>query len=97
MGQTLAVYGMGNGPYLVLPVLGPSSARDGIGLIGNAFLRPVTYIYGFDTLIAIKATEVVNENSLDIDQYDRLKRRSLDPYTAFKDGYVQYRREKIKE
>ncbi len=43
-GQTLGVYGVGQGFYLVWPVLGPSSARDSIGMVGDYFLDPVSYI-----------------------------------------------------
>ncbi len=97
VGQTLAVYGIGDGFYLVLPFFGPSSVRDGIGRIGNAYLHPVTYQTDFITMVQVKVVEVTNENSLDVGQYERLKKGTFDPYIALRDGYYQYRQNKIKE
>ena len=54
LGQTLGFYGIGNGFYLVLPVIGPSSLRDGIGLAGDYFLDPVSYITPTVDSIAIR-------------------------------------------
>ena len=44
IGQAFGAWGIGSGPYLVLPILGPSSVRDGVGLVGNYFLLPQNYI-----------------------------------------------------
>ncbi|MDD1630688.1 MAG: VacJ family lipoprotein, partial [Methylococcaceae bacterium] len=43
-GQTLGFWGIPSGPYLVLPLFGPSSPRDAIGLLGDAFMDPITYV-----------------------------------------------------
>ncbi|MDD5126031.1 VacJ family lipoprotein, partial [Methylovulum sp.] len=48
-GQTLAVWGVPSGPYLVLPFYGPSSPRETLGLVGDAFLNPLTYLSIFGT------------------------------------------------
>jgi len=46
--QTLGVYGLGPGFYLVLPILGPSDARDAVGLVGDTYLDPLTYLLSFE-------------------------------------------------
>lgn len=51
-GQTLAVYGVGDGPYIVLPLLGPSNARDTVGLVVDYFLDPINYLGNGDPIDA---------------------------------------------
>jgi len=55
-GQTLAVWGVPSGPYLVIPFYGPSSPRETLGLVGDAFLNPLTYISMFSTTDAAAST-----------------------------------------
>lgn len=95
-GQTLGVYGLGQGFYINWPILGPSSPRDTVGLIGDSFLYPFTYLVETDVLIGIKAYETVNSTSLSIGDYESLKDAAVDPYVAFRDAYVQYRLKKVK-
>ena len=98
-GQTLGYYGVGPGPYLVLPFLGPSSVRDGIGLIGDGWLDLAYHIWGkdknnYDYLGAL-TVKAVNNLSLDKDTYEGIKRDALDPYLYLRDAYGQYRRNQI--
>lgn len=90
-GQTLGTYGLGHGSYLVLPFLGPSSLRDAVGLGGDAFLDPLSYLGDFRTTVAIRAGKAVNDTSLRIGEYEDIKAAAIDPYLAVRDGYVQYR------
>jgi phospholipid-binding lipoprotein MlaA len=90
-GQTLGVYGLGHGAYLVLPILGPSSLRDAAGLGGDAFLNPLSYLVDFRTGVAIRAGATVNATSLRIGEYEDIKAAAIDPYLAVRDGYVQFR------
>jgi len=101
MGQTLAVHGSGEGPYLVLPLLGPSNLRDGIGTLIDRVIDPVsalTYIpnEGGMTLRASRtgATVVVTRERL-IEPLDSLKRESLDFYTTMRSAYGQRRQAEI--
>jgi phospholipid-binding lipoprotein MlaA len=91
LGQTLGVYGLGYGFYINWPIWGPSSPRDTVGLIGDAFLNPFNYLFELDVLIGIKAYETVNATSLAIGDYESLKDAAVDPYVAFRDAYAQYR------
>jgi phospholipid-binding lipoprotein MlaA len=102
-GQTLAVWGAGNGSYLVWPFIGPSTVRDSFGLAGDLALDPLSYFtilfsgLGFEVTIPLRIGQTVNEASLRIGDYEALKEAAIDPYEAFKNAYIQYRRKKIKE
>jgi phospholipid-binding lipoprotein MlaA len=97
LGQTLGVYGLGQGFYIVWPVLGPSSARDSIGIVGDFFLYPVSYISPWYDWLAVRAYEEVNETSLRIGDYEFVKEAAIDPYVALRDAYGQYRQKKIEK
>ena len=94
-GQTLGVYGVGHGFYIVWPILGPSSPRDSVGLAGDGFLNPVTYISPWYAGLGVKGYEEVNDTSLSIGEYESLKEAAIDPYVALRDAYVQYRQKKV--
>jgi phospholipid-binding lipoprotein MlaA len=97
LGQTFGSYGIGEGFYLVLPILGPSSLRDTVGLAGDSFLDPVSYISPFRDEVAVRAFDQVSETSFRIGDYEDIKESALDPYISVKDIYKQYRRNKVRE
>ena len=97
LGQTLGVYGIDNGFYIVLPFLGPSTGRDSVGMIGDAFLNPVRYVEPVELSIGISTEDKINNGSLHIGEYESIKAASVDPYIAIRDAYIQYRNKKIKE
>lgn len=99
-GQTLQAWGFGEGIYLVWPILGTSTVRDSFGTAGDYFFDPVTYIdplflnysnplwmsgtaYGTRTFVSFAGT---------IENYDDLWEAAIDPYTSFRNAYVQNRR-----
>jgi len=98
LGQTLGKYGIGSGFYIVWPVIGPSNPRDTVGLVGDHFLKPPTYLSS-DLLdpetIAINVHEKVNNLSFHIGDYELMKEAAIDPYIAMRDAYVQYRKKLI--
>jgi phospholipid-binding lipoprotein MlaA len=96
-GQTLQVYRMGNGFYIVWPIFGPSTIPDSIGLVGDRFLNPVTYVQPWEASLGITAYKTVNDTSLKIGDYESLKEAAVDPYIAIRDGYIQYRKKKVEE
>jgi phospholipid-binding lipoprotein MlaA len=96
LGQTLGVYGIGQGFYIVWPVLGPSSARDSIEIAGEYFVYPVSYITPWYDWLGVRSYEVVNATSLQIGDYESLKEAAIDPYVALRDAYVQYRQGMVK-
>lgn len=98
-GQTLQVYGIGNGFYIVWPVFGPSTVPDSVGLVADLFLNPVTYVAPFvaSASVGISAYKTVNDTSLQIGDYESIKDAALDPYISIRHGYIQYRKKKVEE
>ena len=95
-GQTLAKWGIGHGCYIVLPVFGPSSLRDTVGLAGDYALSPVTWVSfgGVPSAAALAVTGPNSVRNLDnkLDAYDAATKNSIDPYQAARSGYSQYRK-----
>jgi phospholipid-binding lipoprotein MlaA len=97
LGQTLAVYGFGDGFYLVLPFLGPSNARDSVGSLGDWFLNPVSYVEPTEVSYGITAVKFTNNSSLTLGEYESFKSSTIEPYIAMRRTYAQYRAKQIKE
>ena len=97
LGQTLGKYGFGHGFYIVIPFIGPSSLRDGIGLTGDLFLHPATYTNEPKLVVGAYVLFTVNRVSLAIGEYEDLKKSAIDPYVALRDAYSQYRDKKVRE
>ncbi len=97
VGQAFGSWGVGNGIYVFWPILGPSTLRDSVGLVGDYFLDPSTYVDPSKYSKGIKAYDSLNEASLKIGDYESLKKAALDPYVAIRDGYIQSRNKKINE
>jgi phospholipid-binding lipoprotein MlaA len=95
LGQTLGVYGIGNGIYIVWPFFGPSTLRDTVGMVGDRFLNPVTYLEPFEAAAGVTAVKTVNDTSFRIGDYETLLESAIIPYEAFRDAYLQYRQKKI--
>ncbi len=92
-GQTLHSYGVGPGPYIVLPILGPSNLRDTVGRVGDVFLDPLTYALWNEEeirLALIGGGLLVKREEL-LDPLDELKSSSVDYYAATRGAYYQNR------
>ncbi|WP_145924898.1 VacJ family lipoprotein [Syntrophotalea acetylenivorans] len=98
LGQTFGNYGVGSGFYIVWPLLGPSSVRDTVGMVGDYFLDPLHYA-GMKPMerVALKGLEMETKLSLDKDTYEGIKRQALDPYLYIRTTYAQHREGKIKK
>ena len=104
-GQTLAVWGSDSGCYFVLPILGPTTARDAVGLVGNTFLDPVYQIthntevmdrsYSEHNYWYYKGSDSVDFRSKNIESIDSLEKNSIDFYASVKSLYLQNRSQKI--
>ncbi len=94
-GQTLAVHGVSEGFYLVLPIFGPSNPRDGIGMLVDTFLDPLTYVAhnndAEEYLFARAAIAGIDLRSRNIEVLDDLKRDSIDFYARIRSLYRQSR------
>lgn len=95
LGQTLGKYGIGNGFYIVWPVIGPSTLRDTVGLAGDWFLNPVSYIDPQEASWGVWSFDQVNQTSFRIGDYEALKKAAIDPYIALRDIYIQFRTKKV--
>jgi phospholipid-binding lipoprotein MlaA len=100
-GQTLGFYRLGPGFYIVWPVLGPSSLRDTVGMVGDSYLNPVYYAFDDSERpwgpYAVDAYRRFNSLSLNLGMYEQIKADSLDPYIFIRDAYHQYRENQIRE
>jgi phospholipid-binding lipoprotein MlaA len=97
-GQTLALWGVCSGPFLMIPILGPYDERDFFGFLTDSAMDPLFWIpadwwVGF----VVETGKFINSTSLRIGQYEDLKKASLDPYVAVRDGYMQYREHLISQ
>ncbi len=97
LGQTLGAYGIGNGFYVVWPLLGPSTLRDSVGMVGDRFLNPISYVKPFEASVAIGSYNKINETSMHLGDYEAIKEAAVEPYEAFRDAYIQYRKNKVKQ
>ena len=96
-GQTFGVWGMGPGPYLVLPFLPPLTVRDGVGYVIDGAMTPYIYFIPWYATFAGTATNTVNERSLNLDRYERVAETTVDLYSAVRNAYLQRRAAEIKQ
>lgn len=96
-GQTLAVWGVEEGPYLMIPMLGPSSARDGIGMLVDALLDPFNYIFPVAGSVTRAGVAGVGRREEVLDSLDDVERTSIDFYAAIRSLYRQQRADEIRD
>ena len=106
VGQTLGTYGFGPGCYFVLPILGPTTARDSIGLIADSIVDPFAHItwrenelFGVSgqklDYFAVKGTTAIDFRADNEANFESLEKNSIDLYASFKSLYLQNRENKI--
>ena len=106
VGQTLGTYGVGPGCYFVLPILGPTTARDSIGMIADTFIDPFAHITWREKelkgisgnqidYVAVKGTTAVDFRADNDTNFESLEKNSIDLYASFKSLYLQNRENKI--
>ena len=107
VGQTLGTYGVGPGCYLVLPILGPSTARDSFGLLADTFIDPFAHVTirenellgvsGNDLdYFSVKGVTAVDYRADNDQNFESLEKNSLDLYSTLKSVYLQNRENKIR-
>ena len=106
VGQTLGAYGIGPGCYFVLPILGPTTVRDTVGLIADTFVDPFAQITLRENELlgvsgnrldyySLKATNAVDFRSDNLTSFESLEKNSIDLYSSYKSIYLQDRENKI--
>ncbi|MFL2887899.1 MAG: VacJ family lipoprotein [Pelagibacteraceae bacterium] len=102
VGQTLGSYGIGPGCYFVLPILGPTTARDTLGLVADTMIDPFAHItwrekelFGASgsqlDYVAVKGTTAVDFRADNVTNFDSLEKNSIDLYASYKSLYLQNR------
>ena len=95
-GQTLGRWGVPPGPYVMLPLLGPSSVRDTFGVVGDHFTDPKTYLHDNYLVIGLTALDLVDTRAELLATEDVLN-RSYDPYAFIRNAYLQRREYQVKD
>ena len=96
-GQTLGVYGITAGPYLMLPIIGPSDFRDGIGLGVDTLSDPFTYIFTQGESVGRFSVTVLSLRNDRLGLTDNVYENSLDPYVTFRSIYLQHRAKSVND
>ncbi len=95
LGETLGVWGIGDGFYLVVPFYGPSTLRDFTGTVVDGLALTPYYFWanGWEEKAGIYLTKELNKLSLHLGEYEDLKKMSFDPYVALRNVYFQHRKQ----
>jgi phospholipid-binding lipoprotein MlaA len=97
-GQTLGFWGVGPGPYLIVPFLEPLTVRDGVGKAVDSALDPLSYFLPlFWDRLGMKIGDIVNERSLNLDLFQGFEESVIDMYSAVRHAYLQRRLRLIRE
>jgi phospholipid-binding lipoprotein MlaA len=96
-GQTLGVYGVGPGPYLILPFLPPLTVRDGIGFAADAAMDPLSYFIPFAAAAGRTAGKTVNDRSQNLEFFESVEENVIDLYSGVRNAYLQRRQRAIQE
>ena len=97
-GQTLGVWGVGQGFYLVLPLLGPSTPRDAVGRVVDGFMDPLGYFTSFfPDDVARTATETVDERDRRFNEINEVEKNALDYYATVRSLYLQERQRLVRQ
>lgn len=94
-GQTLGRWGFGQGFYIVWPFLGPSSLRDTVGRIGDAFTEPPFYLQPWEASAGTSLMFRFNDLDDVLPSYEDLRSIAVDPYLAMREAYVALRRAQV--
>ena len=106
VGQTLGVYGVGNGCYFVMPILGPTTLRDSVGMIADTIIDPFSTVTWREKelmnisgnkldYLAVKGATAVDFRGENMTNFESLEKNSLDMYAALKSLYLQNREKKV--
>ena len=107
LGQTLGAYGIGGGCYFVLPILGPTTVRDSLGMIGDTMVDPFARVTWHEKeiknisgskidYVGVKAAAAVDFRGDNMTNFESLEKNSIDFYASTKSLYLQNRNKKIK-
>jgi phospholipid-binding lipoprotein MlaA len=96
-GQTLWRVGVGPGPYFVVPVLGPTTARDGIGTFVDGFFRPQAWLLGPGERLILTTTDGITLREANLEGIEALRESSVDYYSALRGAFVMNREGELRK
>ena len=96
-GQTLASWGLGDRPFLMLPLLGPSNPRDAVGFGVDMVADPMGYLLTDNAGLARSITSGVSQRAAYLDELETVESTSVDFYAALRELYLQYRATEIRD
>ncbi len=96
-GQTLFLYGVGSGPFIMLPIFGPSTGRDSVGFVVDLALRPDLWLLGGTPIVMLGVGDGVSTRELYQQDIEELERASIDYYSALRSVYWMDRRHFLEE
>ena len=96
-GQTLASWGLGEGPFLMLPLLGPSNPRDAVGFGVDLVADPMSFLLTDEAGLARSITSGVSQRAAYLDELESVESTSVDFYAALRELYRQYRATEIRD
>ncbi|CAN5314817.1 hypothetical protein BH10PSE17_BH10PSE17_30760 [soil metagenome] len=94
-GQTLAVWGVPSGPFVMLPLFGPSTVRDTGGLIVGTYADPLGYIFDDEWYWGLTALRIISLRADLLDASNLLDGAALDRYSFIRDAYIQRRNSQV--
>ncbi len=94
-GQTLGVWGVGPGPYFVIPVLGPSTIRDTAGSFVDWYTDPLTHVESWEWRWGLKILRAIDKRADLLSATNILEEAALDPYAFQRDAWLQNRRYEV--
>jgi len=95
-GQTLGKWGVPPGPYMVLPIFGPSTVRDTVGFVGDQFTDPKTYVNNIYLSVGLSGMSLLDRRAQLLSTDDVLA-RAYDPYVFVRNAYLQRREYQVKD
>jgi phospholipid-binding lipoprotein MlaA len=96
-GQTLGYWGVPGGPFLMLPLLGPSNVRDTAGMVVDTGFRVIGFFLPLVASVGMTTVETLNERSLILDEIAAERKAALDWYAAVRSAYTQYRENLVRD
>lgn len=96
-GQTLAVWGVESGPYVMLPLIGPTSIRGVGGKVVDNFTNPITYFLPFAANIGTSVADGIDRRERNLEALEDIEKNSLDYYAAIRSLYQQNRQAQVED
>jgi phospholipid-binding lipoprotein MlaA len=96
-GQTLGKWGVGPGPYVILPFLPPLTARDGVGLVADVAMDPMSFVAPLGSTFGKWGGDGINTRSQNLELFQSVEESTVDLYSAVRNAYLQRRQRAIAE